>query len=115
MKGIEVDLARAVVESMGGEVDIGPPTDGGVWGSDFDGDGVFNGMVGDLQVHTGHASCWDTCLCVYPYTNREHKSERTCLNLIALIFLKGSAGCHRILTALCKARSQASDGLHHTI
>ncbi len=26
-----------------------PPTDGGTWGSDRDGDGVYSGLLGDLQ------------------------------------------------------------------
>ncbi len=48
-RGIEVELVRAVESSLGGSVAVGPPTDGGIWGDDFDGDGVFSGMVGDLQ------------------------------------------------------------------
>ncbi len=48
--GIEVELVRTIVNSMGGKVKIGPPTDGGIWGEDRDGDGIFSGMVGDLQV-----------------------------------------------------------------
>ncbi len=48
-RGIEVELVRAVASSLGGSVAVGPPTDGGIWGDDFDGDGVFSGMVGDLQ------------------------------------------------------------------
>ena len=33
-RGIEVELVRSVAEAMGGTVDIRPPTDGGIWGSD---------------------------------------------------------------------------------
>ena len=35
--------------SIGADISFSLPTDGGYWGTDLDGDGFFNGMVGAVQ------------------------------------------------------------------
>jgi len=49
----QVEIANVIVNSLGGRLEMGAPTDGSnSWGSDNDQDGIFSGMIGDVQVKT---------------------------------------------------------------
>ena len=48
--GFESEMMRAIAESINMNIEITLPTDGMFWGDDLDGDGILNGLTGDLQL-----------------------------------------------------------------
>ncbi|TRY73866.1 hypothetical protein TCAL_14003, partial [Tigriopus californicus] len=48
-EGIEMELVKTITKSINAKLKVRTPTDGEFWGRDKDGDGKFDGMVGDLQ------------------------------------------------------------------
>ena len=48
-EGLELLLTEAVAASLNAPLEVDTPTDGGYWGRDEDGDGLYDGLVGDLQ------------------------------------------------------------------
>ena len=48
--GYETKMMREIAKGMNMNLTITTPTDGMYWGEDPDGDGILNGIVGDLQL-----------------------------------------------------------------